>query len=289
MPFMQAQKVTFNGNDLTLNGLISVRIDQKLSPNIFATSKTINTAKAMYGRRNITTGYDREPLQFDLTFSSLGTPFTQTLCETLYQIFDVPTYKKLTFGTATVGNLQIYFNAIPMVGKITEMYNFANDNGYFTIPFVCDAGHGWVDQTYHFDRVVGENSGVPWVMNNPSNVKDRDGFCRVYPYITINLPEFDPQSTLKNYHIGFWLSTEQQANAFRLSNISQNQTLLIDNENKQMYSSAGDNLLTAMGNNIRFFYLEQGQNTVLHETYVGDQTISSSYGITFDLACPYMW
>ena len=290
MPFIKSTKVIFNGSDLTLNGLVNVSVDDKNKPNIFASAKTINTAKAMYGRRNITTGYDREPLQFNLTFSSLGNPLTETILAALYQIFDVVTYKKLSFGDPfCVGTSEIYFNAVPMVGSLTEMYNFYQDAGYFTIPFVCDAGHGWIDREYFFERIVGETSGQPWVMDNPSNVKDHDGFCRVYPYITIELPEFDPSSTLKHYHIGFGLSSEDQNDWFRLTDISQDQTLLIDNENKQMYSSAGDNLLVAMGNNIRFFYLEQGENTVYHETLYGDETISSSYNITFNLACPYMW
>lgn len=275
MGFMNDCKVTFNGVDLTSYGLTNVTVGNNIKPHIFGANKSIQTAKSLYGKRNVITGCNKEPITFDLTFSRGNTMITENFCSELYQIFDVTTYKALKFG-----NEDIYYNAMPMVGSVSELNLYIGSKGYITIPFVCDAGNGWIDKEYNFNR-SSSNIGVTWSMNNPCNVKDINNTYRVYPYIEIQVP-------MNTNYVSFGLASlidEGDDNAwFTLDDISGNQTIIIDCENKQCFSSAGDNIVDKIRYD-QFFFLEGGDNTIYHRQIQGT---TSYYNIDFYLSCPYM-
>lgn len=277
MGFMQNCKVTFNGTDLTTLGLVNVELGKTVKPHIFAANKNIQTAKALYAKRNIITGFNREPITFNLTFGGKSTTITESYCNTLFKLFDVCEYKPLIFGTYATDT--VYYNAMPMVGSASDLYLYMGSQGYVTIPFVCDAGNAWIDKTYTFVRDA-ETAGLAWAVNNPCNVKDKEGKYRVYPYIEIEVDEGTD-------YISFGLSTEitqTDEGWFTLDDISDDQTIVIDCANKQVFSSAGDNIVDSIRYD-QFFFIEGGNNTINHRTLQGHQ---SDYTIHFYFSSPYM-
>lgn len=291
---MDDVKVEFNGIDLTSYGIWSVSVDGQ-KPHIFAGSKTITTARPIYNTRNVVTGINYEPLSFSLTLAPHDNEWTEQYVNEIYKLFDVRTYKPLRFGDD-----EMYYNVLPYVGSVSEMMLFAQSQGYVTIPFVCDAGHGWIDREYYFERghEIGQLS-TPWYVENPCNVKTFDGSYRVKPYIVIDsISDYSPNPEHKAF-ISFGLASDIDGSLgddgwFNLRDIpATTEQIIIDGANCQIYDTTNNlNLLEHIRDNdynvkIWFPYLEQGKNTIYHRTLV-EQGMISNYNIHFYLTCPYM-
>lgn len=319
MAFMDNTKVTFNGVDLYKEfNLLNVSVGGKIKHQ-HAAKKNIITSRPLYKQRNTITGFNREPLTFNLTFG-VGNLYedidengniavvppnsiTEDYCTKLFKILDVDTYKPLRFGDD-----EMYYNAIPYVGSVTELELFCNNQGYFTIPFVCDAGHGWVDVNKTFKREESTIAQV-WNINNPCNVKDWTSKCRVYPYMVLTIPKTTDYFSIRlkmqaDIEFDEGRITEEERTRltepywFTLENLGKGKEMeleklegdtyqiIIDNENKQFFSEIGDNLLQKIKpDGLYNFWLEEGENTIFHRNMQGKMT-QAFYDCDFSLSCP---
>lgn len=293
-------RVEFNGVDLLAQyniGHVSVDGPQT---HIFAASKSIQTASPIYRNRQILTASMGEPLNFSLTFAPMdGEEWSDELVNAIYQLFDVKDYKPLRFGGE-----EMYYNVLPFSGSVSEMRLFAMNGGYVTIPFQCDAPHGWIDREYHFTRDEAHAAWV-WQVDNPCNVKDALGTYRVYPYIV--LKNFDTTSGIDSAFVSFGRASDidgaiGDAGWYNLAGIpttvigDESREYHLDCYNQQVYSIGSNtvNLLNYMKDNegnedLRFFYLEGGHNYIYHRSIISNEIqYIGYYDIDIYMSCPYM-
>ena len=289
-------KVEFNGIDLTSYGIWSVSVDGQ-KPHIFAGSKTISTARPIYNTRNVVTGMNYEPLSFSLTLAPHDNEWTEQYVNEIYKLFDVRTYKPLRFGDD-----EMYYNVLPYVGSTSEMMLFAQAKGYVTIPFVCDAGHGWIDREYHYERLHAGRDQAPKI-TNPCNILTFDNTYKVYPYIVIdNIQTSDLSDDAKSTFVSFGLASEidqypdnePKQHWFNLYNFPVTSEIHIDGANQQIYDITNNiNVLEYIKDNslkknvIWFPYLLEGEN-VIYTRFLDDISVTSTYDLHFYLTCPYM-
>lgn len=313
MSFIDELNVTFNGIHLADYGFLSVTVDNSRSNHIFAPSKSVQMVKPIYRTRSIAVGQTAENLTFNLTFSLLDKDFTEKFCELMYQMLDVNTFKPLYFG-----NDDFYYNAIPFVGSISELNFVTQHKGYITIPFLCDAPHGWIDRKYSFTRKR-SNAAVRWEpFNGLGNVRNGDGEFRIYPYLdiyTIDGADAEggdgtsaAQETAKNRYISFCLAKgsgdgeETVASVtddewFSIQNVPPKTHIQIDGENMQFYvykinndgteeKRTDFNILENMyGEEHIFSILSNQKNYLYHRTLIDHE--QSSYNWKMDIYASY--
>lgn len=268
MSFMDDTDITYNGIHFSDFGFLSVDVGGSRSKHIFAPSKTLNTVKPAYRTRSIAVGQTAENLTFNLTFSLLNVNFTEDFNKLLYQILDVETYKPLKFG-----NDDFYYNAIPFVGSASELTFAMQHQGYITIPFVCDAPHGWIDRVYEFSRQEGEE-GTPWKsFQGEGNVRSGDGTYTVYPYLEIEIDTTKTGSNKQGY-VSFSLAitddtiSEQSADIKQMTKYDEpNPTWAVDGRWWTLYNLDKKCKIAIDGENMQFYYFKWDDTT---STYIED-------------------
>ena len=315
MKLLGNHKVYFNGVDLHEMGFDCVQADSDQRP-IFAGGKSLTKSRAIDSMQYIATKIVREPITFTLSFvkcrNSNGQKDEEWTWEditSLYEVFDVNTYKKLYFDELKVDEggkpttdegYQVYYNVIPYIGNETQLYLFANNNGYVDITFECDAGNAWLDM----ETVIHCNSYQDqgdWRLSIPniSNVKSYEGNYRVYPYVKIEFRDggefcsFGSPVGVDTY--GEWINV-----FLNLGNYPERQgcTVIIDGENQQyrlIYADGteGDpsEVWTILqGGELRFLYLEKGDDVIYHRLITdGESQITDTnypYTMTVKVAYP---
>lgn len=195
--------VEFNGVDLYETfGLMSCSVDGQ-KPHIFAGSKSVATVSPMYKSAQTNIAMIGEPLSFSLTFAlKEDEEWTDELAIEVYKVFDVDTYKPLRFGGE-----DMYYNCIPFVGSVSEMMLFAQNGGYITVSFQCDAPHGWIDKNYDFSRRSYSEAAHSWNIFNSTTVKGYEGDYRCWPYIIIDhLGEDENGDKIAGNEDGYFIS-----------------------------------------------------------------------------------
>lgn len=265
---------TFNGVTSQEMNLYNVRVNQSDVTHLFNAAKQLTTAKAFYGDRNIITNIDTEPLTFSLTFTSLEGSFTISRIREIFKWFDVNDYAPLSFGS----NPDFYYNVMPLTSQ-QDLYLFNNDAGYFTIDFVCDCGHGWISRHYHYDFNTENWSDVPQIYNE-SNVKNKEGNYRVYPYII-----FKDNTSLYGVETPRYIAiqssgadSENEDSWLSISDYEPDDRIEIDNRNLFFYAEKTTNLIDIILENDknkifktgRGFYISEGWNKIWRQVKADD-------------------
>jgi phage-related protein len=282
-------KFTFNGISSDEMGLYRVYIDKEQATHPLGGARTITTAKAMYSHKNIITKVSPEPLTFSLTFTAMDKPFTPIRIREIYSYFDVDNYAKLSFNT----NPEFYYNVMPMTNQ-TDLNLYCGDVGYFSLDFVCDSHHGWIDREYKFST---SDEGL-WEIYNESNVRNEYGNYLVYPTIKVNMKKGTHFGICPQYKViadntdgQLDLTATETYNWFRLVNLNYtyNETndtglqFTIDNMNKQIYNDTNNvNLLSHiyMKGTVpqyNFVGLQEGH------TYLYRERLNSDTALDFDM------
>lgn len=178
-------------------------------------------------------------------------------------------------------NFDFYYNVIAMTSP-TELNLFSGDVGYFTIDFLCDAAHGWVDREYNFSS---DYNGV-FEVYNESNVRNVYGNYLVYPTMHINMTKgtyigLCPQyKILDDYNDG-WVNGETEIyNWISFKNLTSPIQFTIDNENKQIYNdSNGENLLPYVQNREYNFIGFQEGHTYLYRRHLAGEELEFNLNI----------
>ena len=262
-------KFIFNGITSDAMGLYNVKIDSSECKHILGGGKTLTTSRSIYSHRNVLTKTTSEPMTFSLTFTALDKPFTELRRRQIYSYFDVPDYCKMSF----LPNFDFYYNVMAMTSQ-TELNLFSGDVGYFTIDFVCDAAHGWIDREYNFSS---DYNGV-FEVYNESNVRNVYGNYLVYPTMHINMAKgtylgLCPQyKILDGYEDGWANNSTEIYNWLAFENLTSPIRFTIDNENKQIYSdSNGENLLSHVQNKeYNFIGLQEGHTYLYRKSLQGE-------------------
>jgi phage-related protein len=273
---------TFNGISSQEMGLYNVKVGVSEVTHMFNAAKQITTTKPLYGNRNIITAVNTEPLTFSLTFTAMDKGFSKERIREIFSYFDVTDYTPLSFQE----NPDFYFNVMPMTSQ-QDLYLFEeNDQGYFSIDFVCDCGHGWISR--HYTIECNQNTMTQIVdITNESNVKNEEGNYKVYPYMIIQDHTAAADSDYSRFVNLFTDKMDNQATTdyvadwFLLRGYTPGSKIEIDNNTLYTNSSVGDLIIpkllfpTQGGNGLVYntgkgFYLGPGVNRVRRRLLVVD-------------------
>lgn len=275
-------KFIFNGISSDAMGLYNVFVDKTVATHPLGGAKTLTTSKAMYAHKNIITKVTPEPITFALTFTTLDKPFTPQRIREIYSYFDVDDYKKLSFQ----GNPDFYYNVMPMTSQ-TELNLYSGDTGYFSIDFICDSHHGWIDREYTYNT---DYAGV-FEVYNESNVRNEYGNYLVYPTMTVNMTKgthfgICPQYKVVTGNTDGQLEYSEVYNWLRLDNLaipSGGLNFIIDNTNKQIYNTdTNESMLSYISkvNNVpqyNFVGFQEGH------TYLYRERLNTDEALEFEL------
>ncbi len=182
-----------------------------------------------------------------------------------------------------------------------DLHTFYADNeGYFTIDFVCDAGHGWISEHYSYD--ISEETwfeAVPKIVNK-TNVKDENGTYRAYPYMIIKDLGAEETGQYISFGSNLVIDAPVKENEdtgdrwFIFEKYNPGVTLEIDNKTLFIHTSDGSNVLA--GDNPMLanrgmlfktgkgFYLEKGENIIYKRTLSGVKYPHYLLDLYFDFA-----
>lgn len=275
-------KFIFNGMTSDAMGLYNVKIDSSECKHLISGGKTFTSSHSIYSHRNILTNTTDNPLTFTLTFTAMDQPFTADKRMQIFSYFDVKDYCKLSFSSDN----DFYYNVLPMTSPM-ELNLFAGDVGYFSIDFVCDASHGWIDKEYTY---TSDYPGA-FKVQNVGNVRNVYGNYLVYPTMQISMTQgtyvaFCPQYKILDEYENGWINGETEIyNWLTFRNLSSPINFTIDNENKQVYNdSTNENLLPYIEDaNYNFIGLQEGNTYLYRRSLQGDIL---EFEINIKYSCP---